>query len=94
MNGTNLKVEPHKSSLGMDANLLAMLAYLVTGVLAWIPGVIYFIWLAPLIVFFFEKNSQFVRFHCMQSVLLFAVNTVLALLVRVVIGGIVTCGCI
>jgi uncharacterized membrane protein len=73
----------------MDANLLAMLAYLATGVLAWIPYLGYFIWIAPLVFFFLEKNSSFVRFHCIQSTILYVINALLSLIVGVIIRGIV-----
>jgi uncharacterized membrane protein len=46
-------------------------------------------WLCPLFLFFFEKNSVFVKFHAMQAFLLNAIGAVLAFLVSVVIGGIV-----
>lgn len=88
MYGTNVKVEPHRSSLGMDANILAMLAYLVTGALAWIPGVVYFIWIAPLVFFFIEKNSEFVRFHAMQATVLFFIRAILALIMNIIISAV------
>jgi uncharacterized membrane protein len=81
---------PHKSSIGgMDANVMALIAYIGASVLSWIPGVKYVAWLFPLFLFFFEKNSVFVKFHAMQAFLLNAIGAVLAFLVSVVIGGIV-----
>lgn len=87
MNNTTQKVNPHKSSLGMDANLLAMLAYIATGVLAWIPGIRYFAWAAPLVLFFIEKDSGFVRFHAMQAFILNAIGAILGFIVSVVVAG-------
>ena len=84
MNG-NQKVEPHRSSLGMDANVMALITYLAAFVLSWIPVIQYVAWLAPLIIFFIEKQSAFVRFHAMQALLLEAVSWVFA-----VIFGIIT----
>ncbi|MGB8508354.1 MAG: DUF4870 domain-containing protein [Pyrinomonadaceae bacterium] len=65
-----------KSSTGLDANLAALLAYL-------------FGWVGGLVFYLIEKESRFVRFHAMQSILLnvaviavviafMCVNTVLA----------------
>src|SRR5258705_5588176 len=46
-----------KSSTGLDENIAALLSY----VLGWIGGLVFFL---------IEKNSRFVRFHAMQSLLL------------------------
>lgn len=46
-----------KSSTGLDANLAALLSYL-------------FGWVSGLIFFLIEKESRYVRFHAMQSILL------------------------
>lgn len=47
-----------KSSLGMDENVAALLSY----VLGWITGIIMLV---------AEKESNFVRFHAMQSLVVF-----------------------
>ena len=49
-----------KSSTGLDENVAALLSYVFT-------------WLSGLIFFLIEKNSRLVRFHAMQSILLFGV---------------------
>ena len=92
MNNSSMKENPHKSSLGMDANLLAMLAYLVTGIFAWLPGIRYFAWAAPLILFFIEKDSSFVRFHAMQAFILNVIGALLAFILNVVVYGIFAAG--
>jgi uncharacterized membrane protein len=46
-----------KSSTGLDANIAGLLAYL-------------FGWVSGLIFYLIEKESRFVRFHAMQSILL------------------------
>jgi uncharacterized membrane protein len=45
-----------KSSLGMDANVAALLSYL----LGFITGIIFYV---------LEKENKFVRFHAMQSII-------------------------
>ena len=92
MNNTTMKENPHKSSLGMDANLLAMLAYLITGVLSWLPGIRYFAWAAPLILFFIEKESGFVMFHAMQAFLLNVIGAILAFVLNVIVYGVFAAG--
>ncbi len=60
-----------KSSLGMDANAAALLSYL----LGFITGIIFYV---------LEKENKFVRFHAMQSIIVFgfffAVNFITILL--------------
>jgi uncharacterized membrane protein len=65
-----------KSSTGLDANIAALLAY----VLGFLGGLIFF---------FMEKSSRFVKFHAMQSILfqvLIAVFVIFAIIVSVIIG--------
>ncbi|MBP1912988.1 DUF4870 domain-containing protein [Thermococcus stetteri] len=49
---------PKKTSLGLDENLEGLLAYL----LGWVSGII---------LLLLEKDSDFVRFHAMQSTIIF-----------------------
>jgi len=60
-------VQPHKSSLGMDANLAVLIVYIATAVVSWIPYIGWFAWAVPLVFFFMEKNSGFVKFHAVQA---------------------------
>lgn len=46
-----------RSSTGLDANVAALLAY----VLGWVTGLVFFL---------IEKDSTFVRFHALQSIYL------------------------
>lgn len=79
-------VEPHKSSLGMDANIAVLIAYLGGVVISWIPGIRYVAFLVPLLIFILEKDSRFVRFHAMQSFALNILGLVLGLLVSLVVA--------
>lgn len=81
--------EPHKSSIGsMEANIMALLCYIVPAVAALIPGIGFIAWLAPLVIFFVEKQSEFVKFAGMQSFVLQLVGAVLGIVVTI-IGGVV-----
>jgi uncharacterized membrane protein len=83
-------VEPHKSSIGnLDANIMALIAYVGAAVVSWIPGLRYVAWLVPLVIFFLEKNSGFVKFHAMQAFILNLLGQIIVFIVSVVIGGIV-----
>lgn len=58
------------TSMGMQANVAAGLSY----VLGWITGLIFFLG---------EKQNRFVRFHAMQSILLYVSLTVLYIVIDV-----------
>lgn len=83
-------VEPHKSSLGMDANIAVIIAYLGGVVIGWLPTIGYIAWLVPLVVFLLEKDSEFVRFHAMQSLVLNAAGVLLGIIVSAFAGIIAT----
>ncbi|PIP19715.1 MAG: hypothetical protein COT38_01880 [Candidatus Omnitrophica bacterium CG08_land_8_20_14_0_20_41_16] len=59
-----------KTSLGMEANVAALLSYL----LGFITGIIFYV---------LEKENKFVRFHAMQSILVFGSLFVLAIVVGI-----------
>ena len=50
-----MAIVTEKSSTGLDANLAAMLCYAV----GWVTGLIFFV---------LEKDSRFVKYHAMQSI--------------------------
>ncbi|NMA25095.1 MAG: DUF4870 domain-containing protein [Clostridiales bacterium] len=83
-----MKVNPHRSSLGMDANIMALLCYLAAFVLGWIPIIQYVAFIAPLVIFFIEKESPFVKFHAMQAFILQAVNFVFMVVFGIIISAI------
>jgi uncharacterized membrane protein len=54
-----------KSSTGLEENVAGLLSYLLT-------------WLTGLIFFFVEKDSKFVKFHAMQSIITFVAGMIVA----------------
>jgi uncharacterized membrane protein len=60
-----------KTSTGLEANLAAALSYLV----GFVTGIIFLV---------VEKENRFVRFHAMQSTLVFAALVALDILVQIV----------
>lgn len=60
-----------KTSTGFDANVAAALSYLV----GFITGIIFLL---------IEKENRFVRFHAMQSTLLFAVIVAVDILLQII----------
>lgn len=86
----NNQVEAHQSSIGgLQANMMALLCYLIGAILAFIPVIMHVAWLAPLVIFFLEKESRFVKFHAMQAFALSAVGVLLGLLVSLLFGGMI-----
>ena len=59
-----------KSALGLDANLTALLGYLI--------------WPIALVALIMEKENKFVRFHAIQSLLYHAVIVVLGIALAIV----------
>ncbi len=54
-----------KSSTGLEENIAALLSYVV----GWITGLIFFL---------IEKDSKFVKFHAMQSIITFGACSILS----------------
>ena len=52
-----------KTSTGLEPNIAGLLCY----VLGWVTGIIFFV---------LEKDDKFVRFHAMQSIIVFGAITV------------------
>jgi len=71
-----------KSSTGLDENVAGLLCY----VLGWITGLIFLL---------IEKDSEFVKFHAMQSLVTFLVLSILSTVlgfipyIGYIIGGII-----
>jgi uncharacterized membrane protein len=59
-----MAIVTEKSSTGLDANLAAMLCYAV----GWVTGLIFFV---------LEKDSRFVKFHAMQSIVVWLAAAVI-----------------
>lgn len=68
-----------KTSTGMEPNVAGLLCY----VLGWITGLIFYL---------VEKDNKFVRFHAMQSIVVFGALTVVSIILSVIplIGWIIS----
>ncbi len=68
----------YKTSLNLSENVEALLTY----ILGWLTGIIFLV---------IEKNSEYVRFHAMQSLVTFLSLTVLSWIFRFIpfIGGVI-----
>ena len=62
--------EEKTSSTGLDSNIGGLLSY----VLGWITGLVFFL---------LEEKDEFVRFHAMQSIIVFGAITVLSIVLGI-----------
>jgi len=79
-----------KSSIAdMNANVMALVAYLGGGVLAFIPGVRYFAWIVPVIILLIEKKSSLVKKSAAQSIVIQLIATIVSFILYVIVYNIV-----
>lgn len=81
-----MKYNPHKSSiLDLDANIVALLLYLVPLLLSLMNSFFESIaFLIPLLIFFMEKKSDFVINHASNALAFFAINCILSIISTVI----------
>ncbi len=79
------KIEPHKSSIGPDANIMVIIIYIGTAVISWIPFLKYVAWAFPLVIFFMEKDSKFVKYQSVQALVLGIIQTVISIFFSIII---------
>lgn len=60
-----------KTSIGLDENLTGALCYLVL----WITGIVFYL---------LEKDNKFVKFHAMQSILVFLPLTIIGFFLSII----------
>ena len=78
-------IAPHKSSLGMEANITVLVIYIAMAALSWIYGIKYFAWAVPVVFFFLEKESKFVKFQAVQALIIGLVQAALSALFSIII---------
>ena len=62
-----------KTSMGMEPNVAGLLCYL-----GW--------WITGLIFFIMEKENKFVRFHAMQSIVVFGAISIVFIILRIIMS--------
>ena len=77
------KIKPHKSSLGMDANVASLVIFAAMIALSWVPYIGWFAWIVPLFFFFREKNSKFVKFQAVNALIIGAVRAALVVVLQI-----------
>jgi uncharacterized membrane protein len=64
-----LTPEPKKTATGLEENVAGLLCY----VLGWVSGIVFFL---------LEPDNKFIRFHAIQSMIIFGIITVAAAVLR------------
>lgn len=76
-----------KSSIGeMDANIVAVIAYLGGSIIGLIRGIGYGAFLVPLVIYVIEKRSLFVKKHAAQALGLYVTSTILLIIFSIVVS--------
>lgn len=85
----NRTYEQHESSiLGIEANLVCVILYLLLILAGFIPsGVRFLIWLIPLLLCLFEKKSVLVRYHAAQCVMIQIIRAIIETVVWLIAAG-------
>jgi uncharacterized membrane protein len=76
-------IQPHKSSLGMDANLTSLIIFIGMAVVAWIPYVRWIAFGVPLVFYFMEKYSGFVKFQAVTALILGIIWSALSIIFNI-----------
>ena len=77
------KIEPHKSSLGMDANIAALVIFVAMAVVSWIPYLGWVAWGVPLVFFFMEKSSKFVKYQAVTALVIGVIRAALSIVLQI-----------
>ncbi|MCL2664504.1 MAG: hypothetical protein FWE82_02730 [Defluviitaleaceae bacterium] len=72
-------VDPHKSSLGMEANIAVLVVFVAMAVVSWLPVVSWVAFAVPIVFFFIEKESEFVKFQAVQACLIGVIRVIFSL---------------
>ena len=77
-------IAPHKSSLGMNANIAILVMFIAMAALSWVP---YLGWIAawgvPIVFLILEKESRFVKFWAVQAIGIGIVRAALSIIFQI-----------
>ena len=79
-----IKHTPHKSSLGLQANVVILINWFGGFVISLIEPIAMFAFAVPFVILFLEKDSNLVRSHAIQAVSLYIINIILSILMTVI----------
>ena len=91
-NQGSLTISPHKSSLGLDANIAAAIVFAGMALLIWIPYVGYAAWILPLVFFFIEKESKFVKHAIITALVIGIIGAVILIIIGIIMRALGSVG--
>jgi len=78
------QIEPHKSSLGMDANINVLMIYIGMVFVSWLPFIGYLAFAVPIVFFVLEKESKFIKYQAAQVLIIGIVRAITKLFFDIV----------
>jgi uncharacterized membrane protein len=79
------QIQPHKSSIGMDANIASLVIFIAMAVASWIPYIGWAAWVVPLVFFFMEKVSGFVKFQAVTAFIIGIIQAAISIVLQIFI---------
>lgn len=76
-----VKHTPHKSSFGINANIIIIFVWFGAFLLSLIEPLSFLSFSIPFIIFFMEKDSALVKQHAIQAISLFFFNIILTVII-------------
>ncbi len=76
-----VKHTPHKSSFGINANIVILLVWFGAFFLSLIDSLSFLSFSIPFIIYFMEKDSALVKQHAIQAISLFFFNIILTVVI-------------
>ena len=80
-----VKIKPHKSSLGMDANLTSLVIFAVMAVVSWMSYLGWLAWVIPLVFYFAEKKSRFVKFQAVTALIIGIIRVAFSIVLQILV---------
>lgn len=66
----NEDIKQHRSLFNLNGNIIIFIIYFSATILNFILGLRILSWITPLLIFFLENNSKYVKFHALQALFL------------------------
>ena len=79
------EIQPHISSLGMNANIASLVIFAGMIVVSWIPYLKWIAWGVPLAFFFIEQRSGFVKFQAVTALIIGIISAAFSLVFQILI---------
>ena len=79
------QIEPHRSSLGMDANIAAVIIWVAMAGIAWIPFLGWVSWGVPILFFVLEKESKFIKYQAIMALIVGVVRAGISIVLQILV---------